>query len=57
MLGPGHVLDDDAEQWSPSWLSHSGQIRIASSFLPVADTGRGVSFGCALIQPARICSR
>src|SRR5260221_1283726 len=19
MLGPGHVLDDDAEQWSPSW--------------------------------------
>lgn len=37
MLGPGHVVDDDTEKWVAVMVGYSGQTRIASSFLPVAD--------------------
>jgi hypothetical protein len=45
MLGPGHVLDDDAEEWVAVMVSYSGQTRIASSFLPVADVERVLRLG------------
>jgi hypothetical protein len=45
MFGPGHVLDDDAEEWVAVMVSYSGQTRIASSFLPVADVERVLRLG------------
>jgi len=40
MLGPGYVLDDDAEEWAAVIVTYGGQTRIASSFLPPADVAR-----------------
>src|SRR6266851_816782 len=34
LLGPGYVLDDDAEEWVAVMVTYGGQTRVASSFLP-----------------------
>jgi hypothetical protein len=45
LLGPGHVLDDDAEEWAVVMVTYGGQARIASSFLPPADVERLLRLG------------
>jgi hypothetical protein len=37
LLGPGYVLDDDAEAWVAIIETYGGELRVASSFLPVAE--------------------
>ncbi len=36
LLGPGYVLDDDAEEWAVVIVTYGGQTRVTSSFLPQA---------------------
>jgi hypothetical protein len=45
VLGPGYVLDDDAEEWVAVMVTYDGQTRIASSFLPPADVARMLTLG------------
>jgi hypothetical protein len=45
ILGPGYVLDDDAEEWAAVIVTYGGQTRIASSFLPPADVARLLRLG------------
>jgi hypothetical protein len=45
ILGPGYVLDDDAEEWAAVMVTYGGQTRIASSFLPPADVARLLRLG------------
>jgi len=45
LLGPGYVLDDDAEEWATVMVTYGGQTRIASSFLPPADFARLLRLG------------
>jgi hypothetical protein len=45
LLGPGYVLDDDAEEWAAVIVTYGGQTRIASSFLPPADVARLLRLG------------
>ena len=45
LLGPGYVLDDDAEEWVAVMVTYGGQTRIASSFLPPADVARMLRLG------------
>jgi hypothetical protein len=45
LLGPGYVLDDDAEAWVAVMETYGGQTRIASSFLPPADVARMLRLG------------
>ena len=40
LLGPGYVLDDDAEAWVAVMENLQGDLRVASSFLPLADVRR-----------------
>jgi hypothetical protein len=47
LLGPGYVLDDDAEEWAAVIVTCGGQTRIASSFLPRADVARMPQLGWA----------
>jgi hypothetical protein len=35
LLGPGYVLDDDAEAWVAVMETYGGGFRVASSFLPL----------------------
>jgi hypothetical protein len=44
VLGPGYVLDDDAE-WAAVMVTFGGQSRIARSFLPPADVVRLLRLG------------
>jgi hypothetical protein len=37
LLGPGYVLDDYAEAWVAIIETYGGELRVASSFLPVAE--------------------
>ncbi len=45
LLGPGYVLDDDAEAWVAVMVTYGGQTRIASSFLRPADVARMLTLG------------
>jgi hypothetical protein len=45
VLGPGYVLDDDAEEWAAVIVTYGGHTRIASSFLPPADVARLLRLG------------
>jgi hypothetical protein len=45
LLGPGYVLDDDAEEWATVIVTYGGHTRVASSFLPPADVARILRFG------------
>ena len=45
LLGPGYVLDDDAEEWAAVIVTYGGQTRVASSFLPPADVARLLRLG------------
>jgi hypothetical protein len=45
LLGPGYVLDDDAEEWVAVMVTYGGQTRVASSFLPPADVARMLRLG------------
>jgi hypothetical protein len=55
LLGPGYVLDDDAEEWAAVMVTYGGQTRIASSFLPPADVARLLKLG--LDETARMIDR
>ena len=52
LLGPGHVLDDDAAEWAVVMVTYGGQTRIARWFLPPADVERLLRLG--LEETARI---
>ena len=55
LLGPGYVLDDDAEEWAAVIVTYGGQTRIASSFLPPAEVARLLNLG--LKEALRIIER
>jgi hypothetical protein len=55
LLGPGYVLDDDAEEWVAVIATYGGQTRVASSFLPPADVARMLRLG--LEETARMIER
>jgi hypothetical protein len=50
VLGPGYVLDDDAEEWVAVMVTYGGQTRVASSFLPPADVARILRLGLEKVE-------
>jgi hypothetical protein len=40
LLGPGYVLDDDAEAWVAVMETYGGELRVASSFLTLSEVRR-----------------
>jgi len=40
VLGPGYVLDDDAEAWVDVVETDGGELRVASSFVPLQEAQR-----------------
>jgi len=47
LLGPGYVLDDDAEAWVAVMETYGGELRVASSFLPLIEVQRLITRGLA----------
>jgi hypothetical protein len=51
LLGPGYVLNDDAEEWVAVMGTYGGETRIASSFLSVTQATRLLRLGLDKAAP------